>query len=121
MNPLHQRWLMFLIGCIGSRAAFAAWAKSASPSVLPYLGAVALLPAIGFWYLYLTGQRKTGPEVLGGRIWWNNLRPLHGTLYAVFAVLALFGVEQAWMILAIDVLFGFSAFAYHHWILPYTP
>lgn len=116
MNELHQRWLLFLIGCIGSRVAFTVWAKTASSSVLTYLGVIALLPAIGFWYLYLTDQRKTGPEVFGGRIWWNTLRPLHGTMYAIFAVLALFGIQQAWMVLAIDVLLGFSAFSYHHWI-----
>lgn len=118
MTPLHQRWLLFLTGCLGSRLAFAFWAKSASASVLPYLGALALLPAIGFWYLFLTGKRKTGPEVLGDRIWWNALRPIHGTLYALFAVLALFGIQQAWILLLIDVMFGASAFAYHHFVVP---
>jgi hypothetical protein len=116
MTPLHQRWLMFLTGCLGSRLAFAYWAKTSSITILQILGAVALLPAIGFWYLYLTGKRKTGPEVLGEPIWWNALRPIHGTLYAVFAVLALFGYQHAWIVLFVDVLFGASAFAYHHWL-----
>jgi hypothetical protein len=77
-----------------------------------------LLPAVGFWYIYLTGARKTGAEVMGERIWWNHLRPLHGTLYAVFAVLALFEYKHAWIVLLVDVLLGASAFAYHHFALP---
>jgi hypothetical protein len=119
MKPLHQRWLMFLTGCLGTRVALVYIARVASASQLPVLGALALLPAIGFWYLYLTGQRKTGPEVLGSPIWWNSLRPLHGTLYAIFAVMALFGFPNAWIVLLVDVLFGASAFAYHHFAVPY--
>jgi hypothetical protein len=78
------------------------------------MGGLALLPAIGFFYIYLTGARKTGPEVFGGRIWWNDLRPFHGTMYAIFAFLALFGFPYAWIILLVDVLVGTTAFAIHH-------
>ena len=27
--------------------------------------------------------RKTGLEVFGDKIWWNNLRPIHGILYGL--------------------------------------
>lgn len=114
MNTLQKRWFIFLTGCIGSRLTLVYLARTATPTTLQGLGALALLPAIGFWYLYLTGRRKTGPEVFGDRIWWNYLRPVHGTLYAIFAVLALFGNSWAWILLLVDVLFGLSAWAHHH-------
>jgi hypothetical protein len=42
-------------------------AKSATPEVLPYLGTLALLPAIGLFYIFLTGSRETGFEIFGAR------------------------------------------------------
>jgi hypothetical protein len=74
------------------------------------MGALALLPAIGFIVIYLGDFRKTGPEVFGDQIWWNDLRPIHGLLYALFAVLALCKNESAWIVLLVDVLIGFSAY-----------
>jgi hypothetical protein len=69
MNQLQQRFLMFLIGCIGTRSLFVIIAKYINTNYLTYLGYLALLPAIGFIYIYLTGSRKTGAEVFGEEIW----------------------------------------------------
>lgn len=118
MNKLQKRWFLFLTGCLGTRLFLVYLARSASATALQGLGALALLPAVGFWYIYLTGARKTGAEVMGDRIWWNHLRPLHGTLYALFAVMALFEYKYAWIVLLLDVLVGASAFAYHHFVIP---
>jgi len=111
MNDQNQRkrLLLFLIGCIGTRSLLA-WIAYKFPMYLPYMGALALLPAIGFLVIYIGGIRKTGPEVFGDRIWWNDLRPVHGMLYALFAGLALCKNESAWIVLLIDVIIGFSAF-----------
>jgi len=81
MNPIQKRFLLFLIGCIGSRTLFAILAKNTGVNYLPILGYIALLPAIGFMYIYVTGSRKTGVEVGGEKIWWNDLRPIHAVLY----------------------------------------
>ncbi len=108
-----KRLLLFLIGCIGTRSLFAYLAKIASPKTLSYLGYAALLPAIGFTYIYLTGSRPTGIEA-GGRIWWNSLRPIHAALYFAFAWHAIQGHSFAWMILAADTLFGLIMFLLHH-------
>ena len=62
--------LLFLIGCLGVRTLLALIAKYIPNDFLPYLGYLALLPAIGFIYLYLTDSRQTGREA-GGIIWWN--------------------------------------------------
>jgi hypothetical protein len=80
---------------------------------LKYLGYVALLPAIGFMYIYLLGYRKTGPETFGDKIWWNDLRPIHSMLYFLFAYNAIKGNKQAWMYLLVDVIFGLIKFLMH--------
>ena len=94
------RVLLFLIGCMGIRSLFVYLAYSASPTILPYLGALALLPAIGFTFIYLFDLRKTGPEVFGDtKIWWNHLRPVHALLYGAFAVAAISKAPFAWKFL----------------------
>ena len=109
MDDQTKRMLLFLIGCMGMRSLFV-WIAYRYTQFLPYMGALALLPAIGFIVIYLGDFRKTGPEVFGDQIWWNDLRPIHGLLYALFAVLALCKNESAWIVLLVDVLIGFSAY-----------
>ena len=116
MNHLQQRMLMFLIGCIGTRSLFVIIAKYVNTQYLKYMGYLALLPAIGFIYIYLTGSRKTGPETFGEKIWWNNLRPVHSMLYFLFAYNAINGNKQAWIYLLVDVLFGLISFLIHHYV-----
>uniref|UniRef100_A0A6C0DGL9 Uncharacterized protein n=1 Tax=viral metagenome TaxID=1070528 RepID=A0A6C0DGL9_9ZZZZ len=114
MNQLQQRFLMFLIGCIGVRSLFVVIAKYIDPKYLKYLGYLALLPATGFMYIYLTGSRKTGAEVFGEDIWWNNLRPVHSILYFLFAYNAIIGNSQSWIYLLADVTIGLISFLIHH-------
>ena len=114
MNDIQKRFLLFLIGCIGTRSLFVLIAKNAGPKYLPLLGYLALLPAIGFIYIYLTGSRKTGAEVFGEKIWWNDLRPLHSLLYFLFAYNAIIGNTKAWIYLLIDVVFGLVSFLIFH-------
>ena len=116
MNDLQKRFLMFLIGCIGVRSLFVIIAKYVNTQYLKYMGYLALLPAIGFIYIYLTGSRKTGPETFGEKIWWNNLRPVHSMLYFLFAYNAINGNKQAWIYLLVDVLFGLISFLIHHYV-----
>lgn len=111
---LNQRLLLFLIGCIGTRLLFTYIAKTVSSPTLQKMGWVGLVPAIGFIYLFLSNGRQTGTEA-GGQIWWTELRPLHGCLYLLFALLAIKGRTQtAWIPLAIDVTIGLLAWFIHH-------
>lgn len=109
MNTLQKRTLLFLIFCIGTRTLFAYLAKT-YPQYLQYMGALAIIPAIGFLYFFFSGTRKTGNEVFGGKIWWNNLRPIHAILYLLFAISAIQKKHYAWMFLAADVVLGLTAF-----------
>jgi hypothetical protein len=117
MDTLTKRYLLFLIGCIGIRGLFVYIAKTINVAYLPYLGYLALLPALGFAYIYLSGSRQTGPEVFGEKIWWNNLRPVHAMLYGAFAVSAIYSKEYSWMFLLADVTIGLSGFLMHHFAL----
>ena len=115
MNNIQKRFLLFLFGCIGLRSLFVIISKNASAKVLPYLGYFALLPAIGFLYIYLTGSRKTGGEVFGEKIWWNDLRPIHSLFYFLFAYNAITGNMSAWIYLFVDVIIGLIAFLFFHY------
>jgi hypothetical protein len=116
MNSMQKRFLLFLIGCIGLRTFFVYLAKTASKPFLKILGYLSILPAIGFFYLFLTGSRKTGAEVFGDKIWWTNLRPIHGLLYLLFAYNAINGIHFAWVFLLIDVIIGLFSFLIFHYM-----
>lgn len=116
MNTLQKRFLLFLIGCIGTRTLFVIVSKNIYVKYLPYLGYLAIIQSISFFYLFFTGARKTGPEVFGGKIWWNNLRPIHATIYALFAYNAINKNPNSWIYLLIDVILGFVSFVSFHYI-----
>lgn len=117
MNDLHKRFLLFLFGCITLRCFLVFLAKGASKNLLLAMGTIALLPAIGFFYLFLSGKRKVGSETFGAKIWWNNLRPVHGILYLLFAIYAIRGDKRAWIFLLIDVIIGIISFLVFHTII----
>ncbi len=114
MNNIYKRYLLFLIGCIGIRFYFAYFAKNSDSTSLKKIGYLALLPVIGFMYIYITGSRETGLEVFGDKIWWNNLRPVHALLYFLFSYNAINGNKNAWIYLLIDVLIGLNSFIIFH-------
>jgi hypothetical protein len=114
MNTIQKRFLLFLFGCIGTRSLLVYLAKIANKTFLTYMGYLALFPAIGFFYIYLTGSRQTGAEVFGDKIWWNNLRPIHGLLYLLFSYNAIIGNHNAWIYLLVDVIIGLFSFLIFH-------
>ena len=59
MNELQKLFMLFLVGCIGVRILFVIIAKNINIKYLKYLGYLALLPAIGFIYLHVTGIRNS--------------------------------------------------------------
>jgi hypothetical protein len=115
LNQLQKRFLLFLIGCIGVRLLFVIIAKY-SNKYLKYLGYLALLPATGFMYIYLTGIRNTGLGAFGQKIWWNHLRPIHSILYFLFAYNAIIGNKNAWIYLLVDVIVALFSFLIYHYV-----
>jgi hypothetical protein len=114
MNNIQKRFLLFLFGCILVRFFFVYLAKNYT-KYLKQMGLIALVISFGFFYVYFTKSRPIGIEVFGDKIWWNNLRPIHGSLYLLFAIFALNGNVNAWKLLLIDVLLGLSSFLLFHY------
>ena len=115
MEMIHKRFLLFLIGCIGVRVLITYTAKHINNEYLPYLGYLAIIPTIGFTYIYLTDSRQTGGEVFGDKIWWNNLRPIHALLYGLFSYSAIYRQSNSWKFLMADVILGVISFLSHHY------
>ena len=115
MNKIQKLFLYFLLGCVGDRLSIVMIAKEINKKYLKYLGYLALLPAIGFMYVYVTGARK-GLGVFGEKIWWNHLRPVHSILYFLFAYNAIIGNKQAWIYLLIDVSISLVSFLIEHYV-----
>jgi hypothetical protein len=115
MNTTQKRFLLFLFGCIGTRSLLVYLAKSDNKTYLRYMGYLSILPAIGFFYLFLSGSRQTGVEVFGDKIWWNDLRPIHGIIYLLFAYNAINGNTFAWIYLLVDVIIGSVSFLSFHY------
>ena len=114
MLSIKSRIILFAVGCIGVRLLMAVLAKYINVNYLPYLGYLALIPAFGFSYIYITGSRTSGFEA-GGKIWWYSLRPLHSILYFLFAYNSILKhKELAWKFLSLDVIIGLFAFLRHH-------
>ena len=102
-TDLSKRIFLFLIGCIPSRL------------LLTYLTYKKLVPLIlllsigvSFWLIYLLDLRKTGVETFGDKIWWNYLRPIHGTSYL------LAGITGRYEYLLLDTFIGLVSFLKHH-------
>lgn len=115
MNPS----LLFFIACIPTRIILAYLAylfttdKNKYKEYRMLIIFITAMIGVGFWTIYIKGWRKTGVETGEKPIWWNSLRPFHGTIYLLFTVLALMGYENAWMLLVIDVMIGIGAELYH--------
>ena len=115
MNTLQKRFLLFIFGCLGTRFALAVLADKINKEQLPIMGGLALIPAIGFLYIYFFSSRKTGPEVFGEKIWWNNMRLIHGLIYIAFAVFAIQKKHFAAKVLYFDVILGLVSFLLYHY------
>lgn len=116
----RRRIALFLFGCITTRLLTAEIVRRSPPSALPYYGALALLPALGFALIYAMDLRKSGPETFGEPIWWNNLRPVHALFYTVFAGAAFRQSQYSWAILTTDALFGLASWIVYHFIVKPT-
>ena len=113
VTDLQKRALLFWIGCMGTRLGFV-WLAKTYTDLLPYMGAIALVIALGFLTIYFGGLRKTGPETFGQNIWWNSLRPAHALLYTTFAYYAFQkNSDAASLVLGIDVALGAAAWIHN--------
>lgn len=110
----QKRIFLFLFGCVLTRLLIVYITKIVNIDYLPYFGYIALIPAFVWIYLYAFDKRKTGAEVFNQKIWWTNLRPIHATLYVLFAYNAINKNKNSYIYLLIDIIFGLSMFLIYH-------
>ena len=112
---LNKRMIVFLVGCIGVRlliALVARWVGKNANWALPFMGALALLVSVGFISIFLGDFRKVGREA-GGKIWWNDFRPIHGVMYLLFAIYAFKRRAYSWRVLLVDAIIGLLLWGRH--------
>ena len=112
-----KRIILFLGLCIPIRISFIFLAKNITKDYLKYLSLPALILAFGFISIYILDLRKTGIEVGNSKIWWNDLRPIHGLLYLLFAIYAYKENDYSYIPLILDVILGVISFFIYHFIL----
>lgn len=105
---IQKRKNLFLLGCLPFRLLIVLIAfKYENEKILGYLS---LIISLGFATIFIFGLRKTGIEVFGDEIWWNNWRPFHSFLYGSFAYYNLNNIKGGWKFLFIDFLLGIISF-----------
>jgi hypothetical protein len=117
MNSVDKSKRLFFLCCIPARLLLVYIAyvllKNSNKTFLYAFVAITLAIGISFWTIYLKGWRKTGIETFGQKIWWNALRPVHGSIYLLFSLAALLGYRDAWVLLFADVCLGVVAELVH--------
>jgi hypothetical protein len=108
------RKILFLVGCIGTRSLLTG--LSTNINLLPYIAIITLLISIGFLYIYIFGNEKADAQLEwtgDKKIWWNQLRLVHGLLYLLFSILAFKQNSYAWIVLGIDTFIGLFVWILH--------
>ena len=108
----NKKMVLFVFGCLLVRFSFVLIAKNINKKMLPLLGTIALIPAVGFLIIYFGKLRKKG--ALNQTIWWNNFRPIHSLLYFTFAYLALNKSDKSYIPLLLDAIIGAVLFIHHN-------
>jgi hypothetical protein len=121
--------LLFLLGCIPTRLflAFLAYyslnIKSKYSNSIKYiLTIITFFIGLSFIIIYEKGWRKSGLETGGKEIWWNDYRPIHGSIYLTFSIITMMyiinpsysNLKNIWILLLLDVIIGLFAFSKHY-------
>lgn len=104
----------FIFGCFILRLTISILAKNVANIYLKYMGYIAIIPAIGFIILFITGLRTGGTGAFNNNIWWDYMRPIHAILFLSFSYLAIRGNKHAYLLLLLDSLLGLLSFLNNH-------
>lgn len=112
---LVKRQALFMLGCIPMRLFIGHVVSQTDDKTRVMYGVILLCIGFGFWYIYTNNLRKTGVEVFGDVIWWDKLRPVHGTLYILAGYYLLQGDNRsAANLIGLDTAVGVVAFVMFH-------
>ena len=112
MNPNH-RMLLYLLVCLPVRTI---------PIITLFLTRKVDLPIsilylfMGISFLYRTTTFHTGQlGAFGGKVWWQNLRYIHGMIYLLaFWLIYKKRIQQVKCLLIADLLVGLVGFINHY-------
>ncbi len=101
-----MKQLLFIFLCIPVRLLISTLPLNLSVDYLRLLGVISLIPAVGFFYYY----SKDDVNNFGQDVWWQAIRPVHGALWLLAGILALFDKpELSSGFFTIDVIVGILA------------
>jgi len=105
----------FILYCIPIRLIISLLPLYLSKKYLFYYGAILLMIALSFLYLYFTNQRLNAPEA-EGHTWWAKFRLIHGLLYLCGAIYCIQGKNIAYIPLLADTLIGIKLYLSYHYL-----
>ena len=112
MNNIQKRFILFLFFCIPLRLFIShSIYKRKNVDLLKF---ILLFIGLGFVRVYALDLRKTGVEVFGGEIWWNNLRPLHALNYLLATYMLHNKIKRSEYVILFDTIIGFLKFFIYH-------
>ena len=112
-----KRFLVFLLGCIGTRLSLSMLAKYITTDYLPFLAIITIPISISFMYLYIFGNDRADRQLewlVDKKIWWDDLRPVHYILFMLFSIMAINKSSYSWIVLLLDTIIGLVAWLNHH-------
>lgn len=120
MNFIQKRFLLFLGICIPTRFMIGYLAKKESfKKYLNYLAIICLVMGLGFLYIYFFGSNEADGQLQWAgvnKIWWNDIRIIHGFSYVLFPILIYLKYSKAYYVIYLDTLFGLISFLYYHYL-----
>jgi hypothetical protein len=117
MDVTTQRYLMFLFGCMPARLTLVYLAKTLTGTYAKLLSLVLALIGLGFLNIYFFGSEIADRQLEWAgdkKVWWSDLRIVHGALYLLASYLLYKGNETSWLILLVDTIIGFISWCKHH-------
>ena len=112
MNDIQKRFVLFLFLCIPLRL-FIAYSVYKRKHV-DLFKFILLFIGFGFAYIYALDLRKTGGEVFGDKIWWNNLRPFHAFNYLLTSYMLHNKIKRSEYVILFDTIVGLLKFFIYH-------
>lgn len=113
MKLLKNTFFLFTCVCIPMRLLFAYFVKQTPQKYINYLGILLAVFGFSFLFSYFNFNPRSDIGAFGGKIWWNNMRAVHGSLFLIYALIALHYKKNKWIILVIDPFIGLFAYWLH--------
>ena len=107
-----KKLLAFVFGCLGTRTALVFLAKHLRKPYLNWLGAVSFVVGGIFFYKFATCAKSFDYD----RPWFNTMRFVHGVNLTLFALATFLYPQEAYLILAFDVLLGAVSFLWNYFV-----